>query len=106
MMTVRIRETAGTSWRDPRYPGTRHWRSTSVSYGAGWGLTGFLVIGPFLLLWWLLLAELWLTAETVLITVTGVAVLVVLALRQARPGDVRLTRLRFGLFMADLKGGR
>jgi hypothetical protein len=103
-MTVRIRETAGTSWRDPRYPGTRHWRSTSVSYGAGWGLAGFLVIGPFLALWWLLLAELWLAAESVLITVTGVAVLVALARKEARPGDVTLTRLRFGLAMVDLKG--
>jgi hypothetical protein len=102
-MTVRIRETAGTSWRDPRQPGTRHWRSTSVSYGAGWGLLGLVFIGPFLVLWWMLLLELWLAAESVLITVTGVAVLAVLVLRQARPRDVRLTWLRFGLVMVDLR---
>jgi hypothetical protein len=106
MMNVRIRETAGTSWRDPRHPGTRHWRSTSVSYGAGWGLLGFLVVAPFWLLWWMLLLELWLSAECVLITVTGIAVLAVLVLRQARPGDVTLTRLRWGLVMVDLKGGK
>ena len=103
-MTVRIRETAGTSWRDQRQPSTRHWRSTSVSYGAGWGLLGLAVIAPFWLLWWMLLLEVWLAAEAVLITVSGVAVLVVLALRQARPGDVRLIRLRFGLVMVDLRG--
>ncbi len=106
-MSVRIRETAGTSWRDPRHPGTRHWRSTSVSYGAGWWLLGLgawaFIAAPFLILWWMILAELWLAAESVIFLVTGIAVLAVLALRQARPGDVRLTRLRWGLWMVDLR---
>ncbi len=67
---------------------------------------GACLVLPLLLVWWLILAELWLAAEAVLILVTGSAVLAVLALRKARPRDVTLTRLRFGLFMVDLKGGQ
>jgi len=97
-MSVRV----GESWQARN--GRRRWVSMSLGdllFGLGaWAV----LVLPLLLLWWLLLAELWLAAETVLTTVTGVAVLAVLALRQARPGDVRLTRLRFGLVMVDLKG--
>ena len=100
-MSIRV----GESWTARN--GHRRWVSVGLGdYLLGLGSLGILglLVFPFLLLWWLLLAELWLAAETVLTTVTGVAVLAVLALRQARPGDVRLTRLRFGLVMVDLKG--
>lgn len=100
-MTVRIRETAGTSWRDPRYPGTRHWRSTSVSYGAGWYALGWLIrygiVWPFLLIW------LWLAVECAVILVTGILALAVVAARGARLSDLTLTRLRWGLVMIDLR---
>ena len=97
-MTIRV----GESWQARN--GHRRWVSMSLGdVMFGWGVWAVIVL-PLLVLWWMLLAELWLAAECVLITVTGVAVLVALALRQARPGDVRLTRLRWGLFMADLRG--
>jgi hypothetical protein len=38
---MRFRETRGTSWRGAN-PGTRHWQSSSVSYGLG---TGFIFAG-------------------------------------------------------------
>jgi hypothetical protein len=109
-VSVRIRESYGTSWRDPRTPGTRRWRSTSVSYGFGtWflgrGLWGLFVL-PFALLWYLLLAELWLCAEAVLLTVSGVLTGVALARRQIRFADVRVTGLRYGLFVIDPEGAR
>ena len=97
-MSIRV----GESWQARN--GHRRWVSMSLGDVLALGLLGAWLVLPLLLLWWMLLAELWLTAETVLITVTGVAVLVALVARQAGPGDVRLTRLRFGLWMADLKG--
>ena len=97
-MSIRV----GESWQARN--GHRRWVSMSLGDVLALGLLGAWLVLPLLLLWWMLLAELWLTAETVLITVTGVAVLVALALRGARPGDVTLSRLRFGLWMADLKG--
>ena len=80
-MSIRV----GESWQARN--GHRRWMSMSggdLLFGLGvWAV----IVGPFLALWWLFLAELWLAAE-------------------ARPGDVRLTRLRWGLFMVDLKGGK
>lgn len=99
-MSIRV----GESWQARN--GHRRWVSMSLGdLMLGWGVWAVFVL-PLLALWWLLLLELWLAAETVLVTVTGVAVLAVLVLRQARPGDVRLTRLRWGLVMVDLKGGK
>jgi hypothetical protein len=50
--------------------------------------------------------QLWLAAESAVLMVTAVLVIVALASRGARFGDVTLRRLRFGLWMLDLKGGR
>jgi hypothetical protein len=97
-MSVRV----GESWQARN--GHRRWVSMSLGDVLALGLLGAWLVLPLLLLWWMLLAELWLAAETVLITVTGLAVLVALVARQAGPGDVTLSRLRFGLWMADLKG--
>ena len=97
-MSIRV----GESWQARN--GHRRWVSMSLGDVLALGLLGAWLVLPLLLLWWMLVAELWLTAETVLITVTGVAVLVALARKESRPGDVTLTRLRWGLWMADLKG--
>src|ERR1035437_6008245 len=97
-MSIRV----GESWQARN--GHRRWGAMSLGDVLAPGLRGAWLVLPLLLLWWMPLAELWLTAETVLITVTGVAVLVALARKESRPGDVTLTRLRCGLWMADLKG--
>ena len=106
-MSVRVRETCGTSWPDQRHPGTRHWRSTSVSYGLFTWLAGLgawaVIVFPFALLWWLLLAEVWIGAEALLILVTGVLAAVAVA-GDAKLSDVTFTRLRFGLFMVNVRG--
>jgi len=99
-MSIRV----GESWQARN--GHRRWISMPLHDVLALGLLGAVFVLPLLLLWWMVVAEAWLAAECVLITVTGVAVLAVLVLRQARPGDVRITRLRSGLFMVDLKGGK
>jgi hypothetical protein len=63
---MRIRETYGTSWRGST-PGTRHWRSETVSYRPWGGL--FLLAG--LLLW----IPLWLEIEVYVLAVSGLVVL-------------------------------
>ena len=99
-MSIRV----GESWQARN--GHRRWMSMSggdLLFGLGvWAV----IVGPFLALWWLFLAELWLAAECAVILFTGILVLAALALRGVRPGDVTLTRLRWGLFMVDLKGGK
>lgn len=100
-MTVRVRETVGTSWPDPGRPGTRHWRSVSVSAGGGWLLAAWVL--RYFIAWPLFLGPLWLVAEFWIVAVTGLIVAAALARRQARWADVTLTRLRFGLLMADLR---
>lgn len=108
-MSIRVRETYGTSWRGTQ-PGTRHWRSTSVSYGLGTGLLGFgvwsLFILPFILLWWLLLAEVWVCAEMLLLAVTVIIAVIALARREIGFADLMVTPLRYHLFAIGLKGGR
>lgn len=78
-MSIRIRETYGTSWRGTR-PGTRHWRSTSVSFGLGSYLLGYgiwsLFVIPLIVMWWLLLAEVWLVAEVYAAGISGIVVLI------------------------------
>jgi hypothetical protein len=70
------------------------------------GLLGAIFVVPLWLFWWMIIAELWLAAESAVLTVTGVLVIAALASRGARFGDVTLRRLRFGLWMIDVKGGR
>jgi len=97
-MSVRV----GESWTARN--GHRRWISVSGGdFLLGAGVRAVFVL-PLLALWWLILAEFWLVAESVLIVVSTVAVLVALARREAGPRDVRLTWLRWGLFMADLRG--
>ena len=68
------------------------------------GLLGAPFVLAFIALWWMVAAELWLAAETVVLLVTGIVVIVALARRQAKVSGVTLTRLRFGLVIVDLKG--
>lgn len=99
-MSIRV----GEAWTARN--GHRRWISMPlhdllIGYGA-WTV----IVLPFLLLWWLLLAELWLAAECVLILVTSALAAIALARHEARLSDVTLSRVRFGLRIVDLKGGR
>jgi hypothetical protein len=97
-MSVRV----GESWQARN--GHRRWISMSLTdYLLGLGAWGLFVF-PFVVLWWLLAAELWLCAEALLIVVTGVLVLALLIMREAKPGDITIERLRWGLFMIGLRG--
>lgn len=102
---IRIRETYGTSWRG-RQPGTRHWRSTSVSFPL-WISVLWWPFVPFVLffwaLFWLLAGELWLVAEVLLLVISGVLVLADLATKRARPAQITLTRLWAGLTIFDIR---
>lgn len=100
-MSIRV----GESWQARN--GHRRWVSMplhdAVFLG---GLTGFgyvFFVLPFLLIWWCLAAELWLCAESLLLIVTGIAVLWALGTRKARFGNVRVSRLRWGLFRLELR---
>jgi hypothetical protein len=99
-MSVRV----GESWTAPN--GHRR----QVSMGLGTYLTVFGVRSaftlPFLLLWWLILAEVWVCAEIALLAVSGVLALTDLARRTVRPGDITVTSLRWNLFVIDMKGAR
>lgn len=100
-MSIRVRETYGTSWRGTR-PGTRHWRSTSVSFGLGSYLLGYgiwsLFVIPLIVMWWLLLAELWVCAEMLLLTVSLIVVAVLLAQRRIGLADLALIPVGWRLF--------
>ena len=113
-MSIRVRETYGTSWQGTR-PGTRHYRSVSVSAGLGTYLLGSLalcfsrgVLGlflfPFVFGWWALLFSGWVLAELLLVIVTGIAVTGAVLNHEGRGADITVTWLRFGLFMFNLKG--
>ena len=96
-MSIRV----GESWQASN--GHRRWVSMPLhDLLIGWGVWAVIVF-PFLLLWWMLLAELWLAAECGVLLFTGILVAVALARREARLSGVTLTRLRFGLVMADLR---
>lgn len=106
-MSVRVSE----SWT------TRNGRRRTVSMGAGtyafasiaacftrgiWGL--FLL--PFVVTWWVLLAEAWLCAEMVLVTVTGIAVIIAVLGHEASGADITLRREKWNLVAIGLKGAR
>jgi hypothetical protein len=84
---MRVRETRGMSRRGPE-PGSRQWQSTTVSYKTH---------GCLLLPVWALLAVLWVYAEVGLLTVSALAMLIALALRDVRPADVTVVTVRWGL---------
>ena len=96
-MTIRV----GESWTARN--GHRRWVSLPLHDVLALGLLG----APFFLLllavWWMILAELWLAAESVLLLVTASWLPVRLAAGGAGFGDVTLTRLRWGLWMADVR---
>jgi len=99
-MSIRV----GESWQARN--GHRRWVSMPLhdllAFGAAWAVFWL----PLWLLWRLVLAELWLAAEFLLLLFTAVLAAVVLIWGDAKPGDVTLTGLRFGLFMVDLKAGQ
>jgi len=66
------------------------------------GLLGAVVVLPLWALWWMVVIEVWLAAETVVFLATGVLAVIALA-RGAGIGDVTLRRLRWGLFMLDVR---
>lgn len=111
-MSVRVRETRGTSWRGAS-PGTRHYRSTSVSFSLGaylaWcsarGMLGLFVL-PFALMWWCLLIDLWICAEFLVFIVTGIAVIAAVCRREGRAADITVRVLRWHLLAFGLKGVR
>jgi hypothetical protein len=83
-----------------------HRRYVSMGLGTyllGRGVWGLLIL-PFAFVWWCLLTELWLAAEFLLLTVTGLAAITAVLRHEARPGNIALTSLRYGLFMIGLKG--
>lgn len=80
------------SWSSRRRPVRQRSRRPSV------------LLAPFLIVWWLLLAEAWIVAEALLLAVTGILVIVDLCRRTARFEDIRVTGLRWGLFILDVKG--
>jgi len=99
-MTIRV----GESWQARN--GHRRFVSMPLHDVLALSLLGMLFVLPLWLLWWMIVAEVWLAAESLVLVVTGVLVIVALARRQAKVSGVTLTRLRFGLFMLDVKGGR
>jgi hypothetical protein len=97
-MSVRI----GESWTTRN--GHRRWITMGLgTYLLGGGLWALFAL-PFVLCWWLLLAELWVCAEVLLLAVTGIVAVVGLARREVGLGDVTVTWLRWNLFIIDLKG--
>lgn len=99
-MTIRV----GESWRARN--GRRRWVSMPLRDALAFGAVGFALTAPFWLLWRLFLLEAWIAAESVLFLVTGILALVAVARREARLSQVTTARLRWGLYMVDLKGGR
>ena len=91
----------GESWQARN--GHRRWVSMPLhdllALGAAWAVFWL----PLWLLCWLLLAEVWLAAEAVLFLVTGIMAVVALLRHEARWSEVKLTKLRWGLFMVDVR---
>lgn len=75
--------------------------SIALCFSRGiWGL----MILPFVLCWWVLLAYLWLAAEIVLLAVTGLLAIGAVLHREARPGDITFKVIRWHLLVLGLKG--
>ena len=96
-MTIRV----GESWQARN--GHRRFVSMPLHDVLALSLLGMLFVLPLWLLWWMIVAEVWLAAESLVLVVTGVLVIVALARRKAKVSGVTLTRLRFGLFMVDVR---
>jgi hypothetical protein len=95
-MSVRVSE----SWT------SRNGRRYTVSTGAGTYLLGLgvqaLIVLPVVAAWLLFL----LTAEVILLAVTGTQLLAAVLRGEARIGDVCWIELPHGLFMIGMKGAR
>lgn len=114
-MSIRVRESYAVS-RPGSRPGTRHYRSVSVSSGLGtylagriaWctakGVVGVFVLLPLLFCWWTLLAEVWVCAELVVFTVTGAGAIASVYRKEASGGDITLLRLKWHLYAVGVKG--
>jgi len=99
-MTIRV----GESWQARN--GHRRFVSMPLHDVLALSLLGMLFVLPLWLLWWMIVAEVWLAAESLVLVVTGVLVIVALARQAFRGeglGDVTLTRLRWGLFMLAVR---
>jgi len=83
--------------------GHRRWVSMSLAELLALSAAGFLLAAPFWLLWRLLLAEVWIAAECALLLATAVLAVVAVVRHEARCGEVTMTRLRFGLWMVDVR---
>lgn len=102
---------AGESWTARN--GHRRWISAGLGtylaatfgFCLARGLPGLFLL-PFAVAWRCLPAALWLVAEVLLLTVSGVLALADLARKVIRPEDITLTRLRWGLLVIDVKGAR
>jgi hypothetical protein len=84
---MRFRETRGSSWRG-RQPGTRQWRSRSVSYGLfGWLATvlGWVIIWSFIVVPYLAL-------EIGLFVASAILALVLVLMYHRSLADVHLVR--------------
>jgi hypothetical protein len=106
-MSIRV----GESWTARN--GHRRWVSAplgtylfgSLACCLSRGLRGLMVL-PLVLAWWCLPLALWLAAEVLLLAVSGALMLADLGRKVIRPEDVTVSRLRWGLFLFDVKGAR
>lgn len=96
-MTIRV----GESWTARN--GRRRWVSVPLHDLLAFGAVGFAIAAPFWLLWRLFLLEAWIAAETALFLATGILAAVAVARHEARVSEVTTARLRFGLYMVDLR---
>jgi uncharacterized membrane protein len=99
-MSVRV----GESWQARN--GHRRFVSMPLHDVLALGLLGAVVVLPLWALWWMVVIEVWLAAETLVLLFTGALVAAALIARSGMGSDVTLTKLRFGLWMVDLKGKR
>jgi hypothetical protein len=100
-MSIRV----GESWRGRN--GHRYWVSMGLGDVLALGLLSAMFILPLWLLWWAVVIEVWLAAESAVLMVTAVMVIAALArqaFKGAGIGDVTMTRLRFGLWALAVKG--
>ena len=92
-----------------------HRRSVSVNLGTyvagslalcfSRGLAGLFLL-PFVLSWWVLLLDLWICAELLLFTASGIAVTAAVLKGKGRGADITLKVIRWHLLVFGLKGVR